>query len=160
MPEPKWDRSPILVNDHDFRSDASGVGISYGIYDPPHNRGSVCVGVSHDTPAFAGPFHRHLVETRGFASLGPCSQASGFGRFRRQQQLHLLGLENRNPGAHVQCIRHHHYDRSLPYRRVQMESIEHRLFSEISKTGLPNHWTAMKKCSTSFALPVPKLAWL
>ncbi len=23
----KWDRSPILVNDHDFRSDASGVGI-------------------------------------------------------------------------------------------------------------------------------------
>jgi hypothetical protein len=29
------------------------VGISYGIYDPPHNRGAVCVGVSHDTPAFA-----------------------------------------------------------------------------------------------------------
>ena len=31
----KWDRSPVPVNDHDFRSDASGVGISYGIYDPP-----------------------------------------------------------------------------------------------------------------------------
>ena len=27
----KWDRSPVLVNDHDFRSDARGVGISYGI---------------------------------------------------------------------------------------------------------------------------------
>src|SRR5262249_8970573 len=49
----KWDRSPVLVNDHDFLSDASGVGISYGIYDPPRNRGTVCVGVSHDTPAFA-----------------------------------------------------------------------------------------------------------
>jgi len=49
----KWDRSPVLVNDHDFRSDASGVGISYGIYDPPNNRGTVCVGVSHDTAAFA-----------------------------------------------------------------------------------------------------------
>jgi hypothetical protein len=24
----KWDRSPVLVNDHDFLSDASGVGIS------------------------------------------------------------------------------------------------------------------------------------
>src|SRR3974390_2540629 len=36
-----------------FRSDASGVGISYGIYDPPNNRGTVCVGISHDTPAFA-----------------------------------------------------------------------------------------------------------
>src|SRR5207249_10645754 len=40
----KWDRSPVPVNDHDFRSDASGVGISYGIYDPPNNRGTVCVG--------------------------------------------------------------------------------------------------------------------
>ncbi len=40
----KWDRSPVLVNDHDFPSDASGVGISYGIYDPPNNRGTVCVG--------------------------------------------------------------------------------------------------------------------
>jgi hypothetical protein len=40
----KWDRSSVLVNDHDFRSDASGVGISYGIYDPPSNRGTVCVG--------------------------------------------------------------------------------------------------------------------
>jgi hypothetical protein len=49
----KWDRAPVLVNDHDFPSDASGVGISYGIYDPPHNRGTVCVGISHDTAAFA-----------------------------------------------------------------------------------------------------------
>jgi hypothetical protein len=49
----KWDRSPVRVNDHDFRSDASGVSISYGIYDTPNNRGTVCVGISHDTPAFA-----------------------------------------------------------------------------------------------------------
>lgn len=52
-PGAKWDRSSVRVNDHDFRSDASGVGISYGIYDPPNNRGTVCVGISHDTPAFA-----------------------------------------------------------------------------------------------------------
>ncbi len=43
----------MAVNDHDFRTDAAGVGISYGIYDPPNNRGTVCVGISHDTPAFA-----------------------------------------------------------------------------------------------------------
>src|SRR2546427_7783818 len=36
--------------------------------------------------------------------------------------LHFLGLENRDPGSVVQCIRHHCYDRSLPYRRLQMES--------------------------------------
>jgi hypothetical protein len=42
-----------LVNDHDFRSDATGVAIPYGIYDLLANRGSVVVGVSHETAAFA-----------------------------------------------------------------------------------------------------------
>jgi hypothetical protein len=44
----KWDRSPVLVNDHDFRSDSLGVAIPYGIYDVLANRGTVFVGVSHD----------------------------------------------------------------------------------------------------------------
>ena len=29
----KWDRQPILVKDHDFRSEADGMAILYGIYD-------------------------------------------------------------------------------------------------------------------------------
>jgi hypothetical protein len=49
----KWDREPVLVNDHDFRSDADGLAISYGVYDIQANRGAVFVGTSHDTPAFA-----------------------------------------------------------------------------------------------------------
>src|SRR4051812_25083548 len=49
----KWDRTPVRVNDHDFRSDAIGVASPYGIYDLLANRGSVFVGVSHDTAAFA-----------------------------------------------------------------------------------------------------------
>src|SRR6202007_1313450 len=49
----KWDRSPVLVNDHDFRSDSIGVAIPYGIYDLLANRGSVFLGISHDTSAFA-----------------------------------------------------------------------------------------------------------
>jgi hypothetical protein len=48
----KWGRSPVLVSDHDFRSDASGVRVSYRIY-PPQNRGTICVGISHDTSAFS-----------------------------------------------------------------------------------------------------------
>src|ERR1035441_1003916 len=43
----RWDLSPRLVNDHDFRSDSTGVAIPYGIYDLLANRGSVTVGVSH-----------------------------------------------------------------------------------------------------------------
>ncbi|MGO9270058.1 MAG: hypothetical protein ACLQOO_07370 [Terriglobia bacterium] len=31
-PGVKWEPSPTPVNDHDFRSDADGIGIPYGIY--------------------------------------------------------------------------------------------------------------------------------
>ena len=49
----KWDRTPVPVSDHHFRSDAIGVAIPYGIYDLLANRGSVFVGILHDTAAFA-----------------------------------------------------------------------------------------------------------
>jgi hypothetical protein len=52
-PGTRWDRSPIQVNDHDFRSDSDGIAIPYGIYDLRANRGCIVVGVSHDTPRFA-----------------------------------------------------------------------------------------------------------
>ena len=52
-PGAKWDRSPERVNDHDFRSDAEGLAIPYGIYDPRANAGTVFVGHTADTPAFA-----------------------------------------------------------------------------------------------------------
>lgn len=34
-----WHREPVLVNDHDFRSDADGIAIPYGVYDIHANRG-------------------------------------------------------------------------------------------------------------------------
>ena len=48
-----WSREPIAVKDPDFRSEARGLAIPYGIYDLRANRGSVFVGTSHDTPEFA-----------------------------------------------------------------------------------------------------------
>ena len=48
-----WSRNPVLVNDHDFRSQADGIAIPYGIYDLQANRGSVVIGTSIDTPWFA-----------------------------------------------------------------------------------------------------------
>ena len=48
-----WAREPIPVNDHDFRSDALGMAIPYGIYDVQANRGILFIGMSHDTPEFA-----------------------------------------------------------------------------------------------------------
>jgi len=48
-----WEQEPQLVKDHDFRSDAEGMAIPYGIYDTQANRGFVVVGTSRETPAFA-----------------------------------------------------------------------------------------------------------
>ena len=39
--------------DHDFRFNADGMAIPYGIYDVHKNRATVVLGNSHETPAFA-----------------------------------------------------------------------------------------------------------
>ena len=39
-----WDRAPQLVLDHDFRSQADGIAIPYGVYDTRANCGAVFVG--------------------------------------------------------------------------------------------------------------------
>ena len=48
-----WEKQAYPVNDHDFRSDALGMAVPYGLFDPVTNRGLVVVGTSADTPAFA-----------------------------------------------------------------------------------------------------------
>ena len=48
-----WERTPVLVKDHDFQSDAEGMAVPYGIYDTQANLGFVVVGTSYETPAFA-----------------------------------------------------------------------------------------------------------
>lgn len=48
-----WCRHPDEVNVHDFRRDALGRAVPYGIYDLRHNLGYVAVGTSADTPEFA-----------------------------------------------------------------------------------------------------------
>jgi len=48
-----WSREPIAVNIHDFRQDSLGRAVPYGIYDALNNRGTVYVGNSADTSAFA-----------------------------------------------------------------------------------------------------------
>src|SRR5438874_2691652 len=129
----KWDRSPVLVNDHDFLTDASGVGISYGIYDPPNNRGTVCVGISHDTPAFAAH------------SIATWWKREGTRRYGRAPKLLLLadsggsnsctswawkiGLQSQLCNRFGLAVTIAHY----PTGASKWNPIEHRLFSEISK---------------------------
>jgi hypothetical protein len=48
-----WGQQPQYVNMHDFPQEALGKAVPYGIYDLTHNRGTVFVGSSADTPEFA-----------------------------------------------------------------------------------------------------------
>lgn len=48
-----WAKAPTQVNAHDFKQDAVGRAVPYGIYDLVHNEGYVYVGNSYDTPEFA-----------------------------------------------------------------------------------------------------------
>lgn len=48
-----WRQEAEKVNIHDFRQDASGRAVPYGIYDLTHNQGYVYVGTSADTSEFA-----------------------------------------------------------------------------------------------------------
>jgi len=154
----KWDHSPVLVNDHDFRSDASGVGISYGIYDPPHNRGTVCVGVSHDTAAFAAHSIATWWKREGARCYGRTPKllvlADSGGSNSCTSWLWKIGLQTQvcNPFGIAVTIAHY------PTGASKWNPIEHRLFSEISKTGRPSHSTPTRRCSNSFAQPTRKPA--
>ena len=133
-PGQKWDQHPVLVRDHDFRSDADGMAIPYGIYDVQANRGTVCVGVSHDTPAFA------------VDSIAMWWQNEGSLRYPQAGELFILadggGSNGSRCRAWKKAIQEHicnpfglavtvsHY----PPGASKWNPIEHRLFSEISKT--------------------------
>ena len=132
-PGSRWDLSPRLVNDHDFRSDSTGVAIPYGIYDLLANRGSVMVGVSHDTSAFAAHAIAHWWRQEGAA------------RYPRSRQLLILSDTGGSNGARRRTWKTElqsqladslgltltvaHY----PTGASKWNPIEHRLFSEISK---------------------------
>ncbi len=53
QPGRQWRQQPHQVLIYDFRSDAIGIAIPYGIYDIGRNKGYIVVGTSHDTPQFA-----------------------------------------------------------------------------------------------------------
>jgi len=40
----KWNREPMLVNDHDIRSSADGSAVPYGVYDLRADRGTLKSG--------------------------------------------------------------------------------------------------------------------
>lgn len=127
-----WCRRAEEVNVHDFRQDALGRAVPYGIYDLNHNRGYLYVGNSADTPQFAVGAIATWWEREGRVAFGDTDKilvladAGGSNGYRprlwkqqlQQQLADRLGLEV------TVC----HY----PTGTSKWNPIEHRLFGPIS----------------------------
>ena len=128
-----WGQSPQAVNDHDFRSQADGIAIPYGIYDVTANRGFVVVGTSRDTPDFAAD------------NLVRWWQREGLERYPDAAELLVLADSGGSNAPRVRSFKHALQNRLVdPYHlkvtvchypggASKWNPIDHRLFSEISK---------------------------
>jgi len=128
-----WRDRDRPVADHDFPSYAKAKISPYGIYDPIANKGMVCVGISHDTPAFAAD------------SIAKWWELHGAKQYPKAKRILILadnGGSNRPTSISLKyhlwsslCLQHGlkvtvcHY----PTGASKWNPIEHRLFSEISK---------------------------
>jgi hypothetical protein len=129
----KWQRVPTPVNDHDFRSLATGIALPFGIYDPQANRGSVFVGVSHETSAFA------------VTSISRWWRSEGCLRYPNAQQLLILadtgGSNSATRGAWKDQLQQQLCDglgltvtvAHYPTGASKYNPVERRLFSQISR---------------------------
>jgi hypothetical protein len=128
-----WEQEPRRVNDHDFRSDADGMLIPYGIYETEANRGFVVCGTQRETPAFAvdsivlwwNCYGSHIYEkATELLILADCG--GGNSARARGWKFHL---QKRLCDPYQIAVTVCHY----PPGASKWNPIEHRLFSEISK---------------------------
>ena len=129
-----WSQAAEAVNVHDFRPDALGRAVPYGIYDLAHNRGTVYVGQSADTPRFAVDLLARWWADEGQATYPDASElliladsgGSNSARSRVWKQQLQEQLCDRYGLAVTVC----HY----PTGCSKWNPIEHRLFGPISQT--------------------------
>lgn len=128
-----WATQATFVNAHDFRGDALGRAVPYGIYDLLHNEGYVYVGTSYDTAEFAA----HAIALWWADPHRP--------RFAREDKLLILcdagGSNNHRYWLWKQQVQEQLADQfgievlvcHYPVGASKWNPIEHRLFSQISR---------------------------
>lgn len=129
-----WCRRPESVYMHDFLSDAVGKAVPYGIYDITQNQGHIYVSDSAETPEMAVDAITHWWQTIGqdlypdapeLLILADGGGANGYRTRRWKQQLQSQLVDPYNLTVTV-C----HYAPGAS----KWNPVEHRLFSEVSKT--------------------------
>jgi hypothetical protein len=134
-----WSREALPVNDHDFPSLASGVGLPRGLYDVQANRGAVLVGTSHDRAEFAVDALVDWWRAQGRRRYPQAAEllilADSGGSNGARSRLWKLALQEKLVDPYRLAVTVCHY----PTGASKGNPIEHRFFSEISKhcAGLP-----------------------
>jgi hypothetical protein len=129
-----WCQEAEVVNIHDFLSQAQGRAVPYGIYDLHHNRGTVYVGQSGDTPTFAVDnlmrWCQHELPQRFPGATHLFIEADRGGSNGARSRVWKQQLQNQLADGLGLTVTVCHY----PPGTSKWNPIEHRLFSEISKT--------------------------
>ena len=129
-----WCREAEEVDAHDFPQDALGRAVPYGIYDLEHNRGTVYVGRSADTPAFAVDNIAHWCATEMHERFPGAThlliEADSGGSNSARSRVWKERLQEQVADRFGLRVTVCHY----PTGTSKWNPIEHRLFSEISKT--------------------------
>jgi hypothetical protein len=129
-----WRQTPERVNVHDFPQEAVGRAVPYGIYDSLNNRGIVYVGQSADTPTFAVDNIVRWYETERLTRFAEATQllieADSGGSNGYRSRVWKRDLQVKVADAFGLTVTVCHY----PTGASKWNPIEHRLFSEISKT--------------------------
>jgi hypothetical protein len=127
-----WGQEAEAVNVHDFPHDALGRAVPYGIYDLSHNRGTVYVGTSADTPQFAVEALAHWWESERPALFPQAEEllilADAGGSNGCRPRLWKQQLQEQLSDRFGVTISVCHY----PTGCSKWNPIEHRLFSHIS----------------------------
>jgi Rhodopirellula transposase DDE domain len=144
-----WCRAAAEVNVHDFRSDALGRAVPYGVYDLARNRGYVAVGTSADTPEFAVAAIRAWWEDEGARGYPGADRllilADGGGSNGYRPRLWKQQLQEQicDPFGLVVTVCHY------PTGCSKWNPVEHRLFGPISVNwaGRPlRDWDVLLAC--------------
>jgi hypothetical protein len=127
-----WSKEAEAVNVHDFLQDALGRAVPYGIYDLIHNRGTIYVGSSGDTPQFAVDAIARWWKSQGRTTFPDASQllilADGGGSNGWLPRLWKQQLQRQLSDGLGLTVTVCHY----PTGCSKWNPIEHRLFGPIS----------------------------
>ncbi len=148
-----WSQTPVLVNDHDFRSLATGVAIPYVVYDTEANRGVVSVGTSYGTPEFAVDSIERWWRLEGRQRYPNAANllilADGGGNNGHRARAWKVGLQERVCDRHSLIVTVCHY----PPGASKWNPVEHRVNCEISRNWqavpLDSYETILKRIRTT-----------